>query len=587
MTFNVLSHGVRWLVLVVFGALAFSFANAAPTVDIRAQSRLALEKAKLRGDGSIEVTGQLVDKLTNDGLPSASINVKMGGAAELAYTDSDGRFRAVFFGVVPGPQPVELRFAGSAKIDKAEPVLVVVDPARAQVTLNVTAAAATGGMNLLITAQVEGAGDVASSSSPSLSVNVSVGDATADELEQKGTHLVGDKPYFLSRAAAGGPGPKRVRVIFPGDSTRQQATAETTFDLTSTTVTTMEVADSTVDYEDDVVVTGKVVDEEGKAVARAQVALSAISPHAGGDRRLAAGATDDDGTYKFEIEAEIVGNEPTALPKDFSVQVQTDPVSTFVRPSRSTPAIVKIAAPQPVPVSYTVAAFLATALAAAGFFIARAKPWKRFQKAVAPAEAPMGPGLTDDDSLQGGLVANKPGLVSTLRRPSDDGFSGMVRDTVRGRPIADAIVRVVLGDYEREVRTAEDGTFAVEKLPMGELRAEVGAPGHVTEKFSLSVPHRGELRGVRVDLVPVRERVFQLYRRAAEPALPEARLWGIWSPRQIVDHVRAKRPSPVMSELTDFVEEIYFSSRLASESVLPAASERVDRAIRERARPAA
>jgi hypothetical protein len=112
------------------------------------------------------------------------------------------------------------------------------------------------------------------------------------------------------------------------------------------------------------------------------------------------------------------------------------------------------------------------------------------------------------------------------------------------------------------------------------------APGHVTEKFVVSIPHRGELRGVRVDLVPVRERVFQLYRRAAEPVLPEVRLWGIWSPRQVFDHVRSKRPSPALSELTDFVEEIYFSPRLAEETVLSAASEQVDRAIRERARAA-
>ena len=100
----------------------------------------------------------------------------------------------------------------------------------------------------------------------------------------------------------------------------------------------------------------------------------------------------------------------------------------------------------------------------------------------------------------------------------------------------------------------------------------------------MSIPHRGELRGVRVDLVPVRERVFQLYRRAAEPVLPEPRLWGVWSPRQIVDHVRSKRPSPALAELTDFVEEIYFSPRTAAESVLAQASERVDRAINERAR---
>jgi len=78
--------------------------------------------------------------------------------------------------------------------------------------------------------------------------------------------------------------------------------------------------------------------------------------------------------------------------------------------------------------------------------------------------------------------------------------------------------------------------------------------------------------------------VFQLYRRAAEPVLPESRLWGVWSPRQILDHVRGKRPAGALLELTDFVEEIYFSPRLAVETVLTEANERVDRAIRERAR---
>jgi hypothetical protein len=157
---------------------------------------------------------------------------------------------------------------------------------------------------------------------------------------------------------------------------------------------------------------------------------------------------------------------------------------------------------------------------------------------------------------------------------------------VRGRPVADAAIRLRLGGAEREARTSSDGNFAFDALALGDWFAEVSAPGHVTETFVVSIPHRGELRGVRVDLVPVRERVFQLYRRAAEPILPEPRLWGVWSPRQIVDHVRGKRPSPALAELTSFVEEIYFSSRLASESVLPEASEQVDRAIRERARVA-
>jgi hypothetical protein len=261
--------------------------------------------------------------------------------------------------------------------------------------------------------------------------------------------------------------------------------------------------------------------------------------------------------------------------------VRAEPGNAAIRPSDSPPAIIKIAAPQPVPVSYTIAAFLATALAAGGFFTARAKPWRRFRRAAPPADAPTETG--DAEQEGGGLVVNKPGLVSTLRRASDDGFSGAVRDTVRGRPVEDAVVRLVLGDAEREVRTTADGSFVLERLAPGEHRAEVAAPGHVTERFGVSIPHRGELRGVRIDLVPVRERVFQLYRRAAEPILPEPRLWGIWSPRQIVDHVRAQRPTPALTELTDFVEEVYFSPRTVAEEILTQASERVDNAIRERA----
>jgi hypothetical protein len=246
--------------------------------------------------------------------------------------------------------------------------------------------------------------------------------------------------------------------------------------------------------------------------------------------------------------------------------------------------IVRVSAPQPVPVSYTIVAFVATALAAGGFFTARAKPWQRFRREAPPAEVPST--QAEHDQIDGGLVVAKPGIVSTLRRPSDDGFAGVVRDTVRGRPIEGAVVRLLLGDAEREVRTSPYGNFVVERLATGDWQAEVAAPAHVTEKFVVSIPHRGELRGVRVDLVPVRERVFQLYRRAAEPILPEPRLWGVWSPRQIVDHVRSKRPSPALADLTDMVEEIYFSARIPSETVLPEASEAVDRAIRERARAA-
>jgi hypothetical protein len=336
----------------------------------------------------------------------------------------------------------------------------------------------------------------------------------------------------------------------------------------------MTLSSTRIAYEDDLGVTGTVSDQDGRPVGRAAVTLVS------GDRRLAQGATAEDGSYKFKIEGEILGQG------QWGIQVQTDPGKSSIKPSRSAPEIVRVSDPQPVPVSYTIVAFLATACAAGGFFTARAKPWRRLKRSAPPADLPANP--AQDEQVEGGLVVAKPGLVSTLRRPSDDGFSGVVRDTVRGRPVAGAVVRLRLHHTDREVEAeaAADGSFALEGLAMGDWFAEVLAPGHVTEKFVVSIPHRGELRGVRVDLVPVRERVFQLYRRAAEPILPEVRLWGIWSPRQVFDHVRSKRPSPALSELTDFVEEIYFSPRLAEETVLSAASEQVDRAIRERARAA-
>jgi hypothetical protein len=361
----------------------------------------------------------------------------------------------------------------------------------------------------------------------------------------------------------------RLRASFAGDDTRQALSRDVLVELTSTTTTTMTLSATQLAYEDDLVATGTVTDDDGNAVALAAVTLTS------GDRRLAQGTTTTSGTYRFSIEAQILGQG------DLGLQVQADPGKSYVKASRSQPAIVHVAAPQPVPVSYTIAAFVATLLAGGAFFVARKKPWLRLRRPVPPAEVPSQEG--ESEAVHGGVVVAKPGLVSTLRRAADDGFAGVVRDTVRGRPIGEAVVRLVFADTERETRTGTDGTFAIEKLGVGEWRAEVAAPGHVSERFTVTIPHRGELRGVRVDLVPVRERVFQLYRRAAEPILPEARLWGIWSPRQIVDHVRTKRPSPALAELTDFVEEIYFSPRLATETALAHAQERVTRAIDERA----
>lgn len=558
---------MRWIAALLVLAVAAPAVASPPRVEIRAQTKLVFEKLRPLGDGLAEVRGSLIDGLTGDALGGQVVSIRIAGVTATATTNTDGRFHLIVPAVPvdAGPQPIELAFRGSEHLESAE-LHQTSDPTRLAVALAFDFEEAPGGVNVTVRA-------TADDQPVKLPVALSAGGSAETALAPLGNAITG-APFLLTRKAAGGPGTRKVRAVFAGDDAHQPATEEKTVELSAGSTTTMAVNPTQLAFEDALDVTGKVTDDDGKPVAHAAVTL------ASGDRRLAQGATGEDGSYKFNLEGEVLGRGQWGL------QVQAEPSKPSVKASRSAPQIVRVAAPQPVPVSYTIAAFLATACAAGGFFAARAKPWRRLRRAAPPAEAPTP--TNPDDQAEGGLVVAKPGLVSTLRRPSDDGFSGAVRDTVRGRAIGEAVVRLQLRDGRdpRETHTGADGGFAFESLAAGDWLAEVAAPGHMTETFAVSIPHRGELRGVRVDLVPVRERVFQLYRRAAEPILPEPRLWGVWSPRQIVDHVRSRRPSPALAELTTFVEEVYFSPRLAGEAVIPQASEQVDRAIRERANAA-
>jgi len=553
-------RGMRRLAPLLICLLVVPAVAAPPQVEIRAQTKLALDNVHLAPGGRADIRGQLLDSLTGEGIGGQAVTIKIGDETTTVTTRPDGKFHTTL-AAESGPQPVEVRFHGGTLLSASQ-LTQVTDPARAQVALTLDFEDVPGGLKVVVHAT--------SDDQPiPIAVALSAGAPTDDHLAPLGNVTAGTS-FLLTRKAAGGPGTRRIRAEFAGDDVRQAAAVEKTVELNATSTTTMAVSTTQIAYEDDLVVTGAVSDEDGHPVGRAAVTL------ASGDRRLAQGATAEDGTYRFRVEGEILGQG------QWGIQVQADPGKASIKPSRSAPQIIQVSAQQPVPVSYTIAAFLATACAAGGFFTARAKPWRRLRRPAPPADRPVNP--AEDEQADGGLVVAKPGLVSTLRRPNDDGFSGVVRDTVRGRPVAEALVCLRMEPGDREVRTGPDGTFTFEALAAGDWLAEVAAPGHVTEKFVVSIPHRGELRGVRVDLVPVRERVFQLYRRAAEPILPEPRLWGVWSPRQIVDHVRSKRPSPALADLTNFVEEVYFSSRIAGETVLPEASEQVDRAIRERAR---
>ena len=154
------------------------------------------------------------------------------------------------------------------------------------------------------------------------------------------------------------------------------------------------------------------------------------------------------------------------------MQVQADPGKSYVKPSRSSAVDIRIAAPQPVPVSYTVAAFVATVLAGAAFFLARNRPWQRLRKPAPPAERAGEEDETFAADRSAGSSPREPGLRVDAAPPERRRLRRR-RPRHRARPAARRRDRaLVLGDDSRTSgRTGDDGAFAFEASTPGEWRA--------------------------------------------------------------------------------------------------------------------
>jgi hypothetical protein len=527
---------------------------AAPTISIRARTDIQLRAVRRRPDGRVDVTGAVVDRATAQGVGGLDVEVHIAGQRHGAVTSQDGTF-SVVAPPLSGLVDVEIAFAGDDRFDPAALDERDIDPSRAPVDL--TLEVSTTPLGALITAVARA--DAITVELP-ITFHITPADAGEPHLDLPARS---GNPTMVKRADIFGAGAKRVRARFDGDAARGPAAAELTFELTSGTRVDLSLGGGTVAFEGTIHARGTVRDDDDLPVAGAAVTLVA------GDRRLGAATTGSDGRYRVDAAADLLGTGRHSL------QVVVESTERWRRGSRSGPAFIEIGVRRPAPVGITIAAFAATALVALGFVIGRRRPWRKPEPPPAPSAAQV--------EITGGLEPGRASLVSTLRRAHDHGFAGKVRDAVRARPLAGAELLLTLGDQVRRAVAADDGGFAVEELAVGEWQVRGAAAGHVSESFTLTIPHRGEMRGARVDLVPVREKIFTLYRRAALPVLPSPDLWGIWSPRQIVDHVRAATPPLRLAELTSFVEEAYFSGRVPDEALLPTAEAKVAAALAERA----
>ncbi len=529
-------------------------AAGAPTISIRAHTDVRITAVRRVADG-LRVSGVLIDRATAIGLGGQPLTVSVAGRDGHGITAADGLFDIVIPDLdATAPVDVGVRFDGDERLDPARVDEWQIDPSKAPVELAITVTMAANGAMVTIDAT----SDQARLQVP-IVLKVAATDSPRPPREYAFTSGV---PQLVSRAQAGGAGVKRFSARFAGDAAHAPTTAESTFIFTTATRIDLAAAKATVSFEGTVRLKGKVIDDDGAPVGQVAVAVTTD------DTRLGATTTAADGTYKLAIAAERLGTGKHTL------QAAVESKDTWRTSSRSGPAFVTIGTPKPAPTGITIAAFAATAVTALGFILARRR---RDATLIAPAAPPAA--VADP---VGGLEPARASLVSTLRRASDHGFAGLVRDAVRSRPIATAEVRLSRDGQDVVTVTDADGRFALEQLTPGEWRARVSTAGHVSERFMVTIPHRGELRGVHIDLVPVREKVWSMYRRAAQPKLPSPDLWGIWSPRQIVEHLRTGAPTPAFADLTGFVEEAFFSARVPDEGVLPGAEQRVQAALAER-----
>jgi hypothetical protein len=534
-------------------------ALAAPEIDIKAQTILQLRSVRQISDKEVSVSGVLVDKLTNAGIANTAISVTFAGASAPVVTGSDGSFSATLLAPL-GQQPLSLRFDGGPLMD-ASHIDTTADPSRQAVQLTATASPSARGADIRVETLVDG-----EPSAVPLAISIGVEkDGKESPVAQSTSNVV----YTLTRSAIGGAGIVKVHVRFAGDPSRQPAEADIAVELRVASHIGLHIeAAEDLAYESAVVATGVVTDDDDQPIASAVVSLYV------NDRRLDQVATNKDGKFRISIEAKLLGQG------QFGITARVERAALWDA-SISPPAVVRIAAPQPVPVRYTVMAFAATMIAALFFFIGRRqrRPEHQRRTVVPPVAA----------QAHGGVELGKKASASAMRRANQLHIAGVVRDSIRKRSIASAHLSMSLqpaigaADESKVFSANVDGVFHSEDLHHGRWRVTVSQPGYVAESFVAKIPHHGEYSSIKVDLVSIRERVFHVYRKVAEPLLPSGAIWGVWSPRQIVDHVRSKRPSPALATLTDLVEEVYFSPRIASDAVLPQTQAQADAAMAERA----
>lgn len=530
----------RALVALALLAAAVTTARADnPVIHVRARLRLDLDGVE-RVPGGLWVRGSLRDELTEEPIPGRAVAISVEGDHGFWHyaepTGPDGAFRWR----VPVPLATyKMRIAAGGDGDHVPPAAIVrdIDVGRRTptVTLQVPARVAAHAPSLHVVVEGHETDGIGPPRAFDGAIYVDIGGKHVTVVELQNGH--GETDLFGPFGRAG----QRLTVAAAvrGDELRNNATATRVVTLTSPTSLSLAAGADKVAPDKLLYVTGELHDDDGP-IAGAAVVLGLES---GPD--VETFTTDARGRFAGWVRGRDLPTGTAFLEARFR------PREDWRDAAVSATVPVEVLPVPPITIWPYLASPAITVVAALVAWAVRDRRWLRVFKARRRARRraaapPPPPGLTE----------SRRGILSSLRRP-DHGLSGVVVDAADDRGIATATLVARTADGQSHAATVDArGRFVFEELAPGPFVVEIAAPGYVGERFSRTLPHKGELRNARVRLVPVRARIFAAWRRAAQPFYPTAKAAETMTPRELLDHVARRRlvPHQRLTALTALVE---------------------------------
>lgn len=535
--------------------------DASPKILVKGHAALKLGGIEHR-EGKLWVRGELLDQSLKQGLGNepVAITVEFGNRRQrrTVRTQGHGRFTASFR-LPRGIYTIGLAYAGNSTYAATHRNRRAIDIRKEQVELQLRPK--LGALNashpeqsFLIAARSDG-------KRQPLKLSLYLNNTLLSSYVAEAS---GDTEIKISTKRLGRPGPLTLVLRFAGDAIRNSSAIRLEALLVSPTHLAIDARETQIEVGETVSLTGTLRDGLGP-IKGASVDIEVMGQY------VASAGTDVRGNYQLQIGTSLYPPGPLDIVAHYQPDVSwrseatTRALEVNLTPHRPISARLFL-----LPGGITVSVLL-------GLLMIRHR--ERLQLLLSRLKPQGRPDQRPAERQTGGKSVHlgKNTLRGWINHRFD--FRGTVRDQVTGAPLADA--EIWLTGNTPLNRTGTEGQFSVGELESGEHRVTVVRQGYLSERFTITIPHRGAYHNVDIALLPVRVRLLQLYRDAVETQLPRNDLWLLLTPRELALRVGLFAGESPLEPLCELLEDTYWGHRPAEEREIPKAEAMVARIIEE------